>query len=166
LDLLVEKAGELDTSDEYGIKSIDVTDTDIDEDSCTTILGLDTDEFNDSIEAAIESKPDGSWYTHSVVVIKVKDGVNVKKLAKKIVANTAPDRFGCLKPEAIVGGYAGNIIFFTASDSTICEAVYSAFEKLSDDKPVRIDRKNDWDNSSLFFNDGTDSGNIDENGSY
>lgn len=150
LDLIVATAIELDTDKEYGIGTIACTDTAVDADSCTDILGLTTEEFNAKVESATESKPDGSWYTHSVVVIKVKDGVDVTALAEQIVKNTKPDRFGCLKPESIVGCYAGQYIIFAASDSTICEAVFSAVKTLSAVEPVRIDRTNDWDGGGFF----------------
>lgn len=150
LDAVVAKAIELDTDKEYGIKSIACTDTPVDEDTCTDILGLSTEEFNAKVESAMESKPDGSWFTHSVVVIKVKDGADVASLAETIVKNTKPNRFGCLKPEAIVGGYAGQYIFFTASARSSCEAVFSAVQALSAITPVRIDRTNDWSGGGLL----------------
>lgn len=149
LDAVVAKAIELDDQ-EYGIGSIECTPTVVDEDRCESVLGLTEEEFAEYIEAAIESKPNGSWYTHSVVVIKLKDGVNVEEIANKIVANTKPNRFGCLKPRAIVGSYMDNFVIFSASSEETCEAVYSAVVALSKVTPTRIDRENDWSGGGLI----------------
>ena len=108
LDLIVKKAGELDSANEYNISTIACSHSVVDIDSCDTILGLEDKEFEDYVEAAVESKPDGSWFTHSVVVVKLRDGVDVKTVAEKIVSKTEAVRFGCLRPEAIVGAYTGN----------------------------------------------------------
>ncbi|MEA4832196.1 MAG: hypothetical protein VB118_06235 [Oscillospiraceae bacterium] len=149
LDQIIKKAIELDTDKEYGIESIECSHNAIDSDNCTDILGLTTEEFTAGVEEAVESKPEGSWFTHSIVVVKAKDGTDAAALAEKIVKNTKPNRFGCLKPEAIVGGYAGQYIVFTASSSTSCEAVYQALSALSAIAPTRIDRTNDWSGGGL-----------------
>ena len=73
LDKIVEKAKEIDTS-EYGIGSIACHHREITADIAIDILGIDDKEFAKLIDAAIESQPDGSWHTHSVIVIKFKDG--------------------------------------------------------------------------------------------
>ena len=72
LDLIVKKAGELDSANEYNISTIACSHSVVDIDSCDTILGLEDKEFEDYVEAAVESKPDGSWFTHSVVVVSPK----------------------------------------------------------------------------------------------
>lgn len=150
LDALIAKAISIDTDKEYGIGSIECTDTPVDADSCTDILGLTTDEFNSMVESAVESKPDGSWWKHSVVVIKVKPGTDTAALADKIVKGTKPDRFGCLKAGMIVGEYAGEYILLVVSDEALCEVVISAFEQLSAVKPVKISRTNDWSDGGFF----------------
>lgn len=153
LNSIVTRAIEIDMAawteeyEYYGIGTIECEPTPVDEDSCTSILGLDTDEFYALVDSAIESKPLGSWYTHSVVVIKLKDGVDVAETAQKIVMNTKPNRFGCLKPSSIVGAYTGDYVIFTASDESACNSVYSAVVELSALEAVRIDRENTWKNS-------------------
>ena len=67
LGRIIEKAIVLDTDKEYGIATIECSDVPVDEDSCTDILGLSTEDFNNKVEAALESKPNGSWFSHSVV---------------------------------------------------------------------------------------------------
>lgn len=149
LDSIVAKAGEIEGNTEYGIKSISCYHNDVDTDSCETILGLSEEKFKEYVDAAVESKPDGSWFTHSVVVVRLKDGVNVEEAAKTIVANTEPVRFGCLRPQKIVGMYTGNYVIFTTSGEEICENVYKAVEALSSDSVVRVDRDKNWSDSGL-----------------
>lgn len=144
LNALIAKAIELDEDKEFGIGSIECTPVPVDADGCERILGLTEAEFAEFVDTAIESKPNGSWFAHSVVVVKLKDGANAEELADKIVANTAPNRFGCIKAGAIVGARAGNYVVFAASSETTCEAVYKAVEALSAVSPVRIDRENTW----------------------
>lgn len=149
LDLIVKKAGELDSANEYNISTIACSHSVVDIDSCDTILGLEDKEFEDYVEAAVESKPDGSWFTHSVVVVKLRDGVDVKTVAEKIVSKTEAVRFGCLRPEAIVGAYTGNYVVFTTSGKGICESVYEAVKELSGTDVTRVDREKNWSDSGL-----------------
>lgn len=149
LDLIVNKATELDKS-EYGIGGIKCYHSPVDTDVCDVILGLDDKEFAEYVEAAVESKPEGSWFTHSVVVVKLKDGVDVKAVAEKIVSKTEAVRFGCLRPQAIVGAYTGNYVVFTTSDSSICEVVFEAVKALSGADVTRVDRTKDWSDSGLM----------------
>lgn len=144
LNMVVAKAIELDEDKEFGISSIECTNTPVTNELCDLILGLTEEEFAALVDEAIESKPNGSWFTHSVVVVKLKDGVNVEEAANKIVANTSPSRFGCLKPQSIVGSYAGNFVVFAASSETTTEAVFGAVKALSGIEPTRIDRENTW----------------------
>ncbi len=154
LDAIVAKAIELDTDPEFGIASIECTPTVVDAERCETVLGLTEDEYAQYIDSAIESKPNGSWFTHSIVVIKLKEGTDVATVANKIVMNTKPNRFGCLKPRAIVGAFAGDYVVFAASSETSCEAVYAAVEALSAVESTRIDRENDWNSSGGLMGGG------------
>jgi hypothetical protein len=129
------------------LKSIKCYKKKVDADSCQDILGLKPDEFAVDVETAIESKPDGSWFAHSIVLIKGKNGVDVAALAKIIAKGTNPERFGCIKAEAVVVGYAGQYIVLCASFKTTSDAVYSTFSELSAVKANRIDRENDWSGS-------------------
>ena len=117
--------------------------------SGSVLKQLEDKEFEDYVEAAVESKPDGSWYTHSVVVVKLRDGVDVKTVAEKIVSKTEAVRFGCLRPEAIVGAYTGNYVVFTTSGKGICESVYEAVKELSGTDVTRVDREKNWSDSGL-----------------
>lgn len=149
LDKIVEKAKEIDTS-EYGIGSIACHHREITADIAIDILGIDDKEFAKLIDSAIESQPDGSWHTHSVIVIKFKDGVDVKAAAETIRTKSKADRCGCLTPDAWVGALTGDYMVFTISNSSICEAVYKAVSELSAGEVTRLDRENDWKRGGMF----------------
>ena len=149
LDKIVEKAKEIDTS-EYGIGSIACHHREITADIAIDILGIDDKEFAKLIDSAIESQPDGSWHTHSVIVIKFKDGVDVKAAAETIRTKSKADRCGCLTPDAWVGALTGDYMVFTISNSSICEAVYKAVSELSACEVTHLDRENDWKRGGMF----------------
>lgn len=52
------------------LKGITCYEKSVDPDSCQDILGLTPAEFTSDIEAALEAKPDGSWFAHSMPVSK------------------------------------------------------------------------------------------------
>lgn len=149
LDKIVAKAKEIDTS-EYGIGAIACHHREITADIAVDILGIDDEEFAKLIDSAIESQPDGSWNTHSVIVIKFKDGIDVKAAAETIRTKSIADRCGCLTPDAWVGTLTGDYMVFTISDSSICEAVYKAVCDLSACEVTRLDRENDWKRGGMF----------------
>ncbi len=149
LDKIVAKAKEIDTS-EYGIGAITCHHREITANIAVDILGIDDEEFAKLIDFAIESQPDGSWFTHSVIVIKFKDGIDVKAAAETIRTKSIADRCGCLTPDAWIGALTGDYMVFTISDSSICEAVYKAVCDLSACEVTRLDRENDWKRGGMF----------------
>jgi hypothetical protein len=132
------------------LKDITCYDKPVDADSCQDILGLTPAEFAASIVSAVESKPEGSWFAHSIVLIECQDGVDVAALADQISKGTNPARFGCIKAEAIVVGYAGQYILLCASFQNTCDALYTTFSDLSALPPSRIDRENDWNGGGML----------------
>lgn len=132
------------------LKSIEYYDKAVDADSCQDILGLTPTEFASDIVSAMEAKPEGSWFAHSVVLVECKAGVDVAGLADKIAKGTNPARFGCIKAEAIVVGYAGQYILLCASFQNTCDALYTTFNDLSALSPIRIDRENDWNDGGML----------------
>ena len=150
LDKVIARAAEIEKDDEYGIGTIESYHLAVDEDSCETILGLSVEEFQKYVESAMESKPEASWYTHSVVVVKFKDGADVKAVSEKIMEKTEAVRFGCLRPEAIVGARTGNYLVFTTSSKEMCDDVYKAVAELAGEGTVRIDREKNWSDSGLM----------------
>lgn len=144
LKQLISKTIEGKTVADEELKDIKCYVRPVDADSCQDVLGLMPDEFAANVAAAVESKPEGSWFAHSIVLIKGRDGVDMAALAKKIANGTNPARFGCIKAEAVVVGQAGRHIVLCAGFKATSDAIYATFSGLSAVKPIRIDRKNDW----------------------
>jgi hypothetical protein len=132
------------------LADIDCYDKPVDADSCQDILGLTPATFAQDIAAAIEAKPEGSWFAHSIVLIQCQSGVDVALLAEQISKGTNPARFGCIKVESIVVGYAGQFVLLCASCQNTCDAVYETFSTLSAMPAVRIDRENDWNGGGML----------------
>lgn len=149
LDQLISKTIEKKVIADEELSGIKCYHKKVDADSCQDILGLTPDEFASDLEDAVESKPEGSWFAHSIVVIKCKIGVDAAALAEKISKGTNPARFGCLKAEAVVVGQAGQYILLCASFQTTSDAVYATFSELSAATTTRIDRANDWNGGGL-----------------
>ena len=149
LDQLISKTIEKKVIADEELKNIKCYSKPVDADSCQDILGLSPDEFAADVAAAVESKPEGSWFAHSIVVIKSKNGVDAAAMAEKISKGTNPARFGCIKAEVVVVGYAGQYIVLCAGFKTTSNAVYSTFSELSAVTTTRIDRENDWSDGGL-----------------
>lgn len=150
LDQLINQTIEKKTLANEELKDIACYDKAVDADSCQDILGLTPAEFASAIVSATEAKPEGSWFAHSIVLIECKEGVDIAALADKIAKGTNPARFGCIKAEAIVVGYAGQYILLCASFQNTCDALYTTFSDLSALPPTRIDRENDWNGGGML----------------
>ncbi len=150
LSSVIGRAIELDADSEYSIAEIDCYTRAVDETNCVEILGLTPEEFTQYIVEAVESKPEDSWQPHSVVLVEAVEGVDTQELAERILGGTSPSRFGCLRVEAITVGCSGSYIVLAATSDTGCDAVYAAFEELSELPSARFDRENDWSDSPLI----------------
>ena len=132
------------------LKDITCYDKPVDADSCKDILGLTPDDFAADIVTAVESKPEGSWFAHSIVLVQCSDNCDVAALAEQISKGTNPARFGCIKAEAVVVGYAGQYIVLCANFQNTCDAIYATFGELSALPTTRIDRENDWNGGGML----------------
>jgi hypothetical protein len=149
LDLLISKTIEKKVVADEELNGIKCYYKKVDADSCQDILGLAPGEFASELEDAVESKPEGSWFAHSIVMIKCNPGVDAAAMAEKISKGTNPARFGCIKAETVVVGQAGQYILLCASFKTTSDAVYTTFSELSAVTATRIDRENDWSGGGL-----------------
>lgn len=150
LDLVISQTIASKNLADEQLKGITCYDKPVDADSCQDILGLSPADFATNVVTAVESKPEGSWFSHSVVLIQCKDGIDVATLADQISKGTNPARFGCLKAEAVVVGYAGQYILLCASFQTTCDAIYATFGELSSLPATRIDRENNWNGDGML----------------
>lgn len=149
LSKIVSKASEYDKDDEYGLATIEVEEHKITKEETEAVLGLSKKDFSKYVDTALESKVVNSWVNHSIVVVKIKDGEDIKEVAEKIVKNTSPSRFGCLKASKIEGAYYGNYVIYAASDETIVDNVIKAFKEITNNKQTIITRENNW-NTNFF----------------
>jgi len=149
LNQLISKTIEKNVLAVEELKDITCYNKEIDADSCLDILGLTPEKFAADVASAVEAKPEGSWFAHSIVVVKIKDGVDAAALADQISKGTNPARFGCIKAETVVVGYAGQYILLCASFQTTSDAIYTTFSELSAVASIRIDRENDWNDGGL-----------------
>lgn len=146
---VVTKASVYDKDDEYGLASIEVEDHKITEEDCETVLGLSKEDFKKYVKEAVESKVTQSWYNHSIVAVELNDGVDYKTISEKIIKNTDPGRFGCLKADKIEGAYYNKYLVFAASTETIVDNTIKAFNEITSNKAKVITRENNW-NESFF----------------
>lgn len=154
---LIAKAKELDT-DEFGLNSLEdaeremlLYNTKLTNEDCEQVLGLSEEEFGQYVETAVENRlSNASFMTYSTVLVKLKDGADVKSIANKIVSGTSPNRFGCLTPSCILGGYSGQYVFFMASEEVSCQALVDAVKALSALEVTEITRENTWSGGGFF----------------
>ena len=154
---LIAKAKELDTG-EFGLNSMEdaeremlLCNTKLTNEDCEQVLGLSEEEFGQYVEAAVENRlSNASFMTYSTVLVKLKDGADIKSVADKIVAGTSPNRFGCLTPPCILGGFSGQYVFFMAGEDVSCQALVDAVKALSALEVTEITRENTWSGGGLM----------------
>lgn len=144
LSKVIDKAIEDDPDKEYGMKTLSDQKNKVTNDNLEDILGLSDKEFEDDILGAMECKPDDTWSPHSVVIVRVKDGVDTSKIAEKILKNTNPTRFGCLKPETVKVSYYANFILLVDSDNDTADIVVNSFKSVVNNDVTTLTRENDW----------------------
>ena len=145
LDKVVEKAKEKNED----LKKLNLKYREITSENLKDVLGITEEEYKNTIESAMEYAPADGWFTESYVVVKVKSGQDVDKLARKIVTNTEPARFGCLKPEVITGIYLGNYIMLIDSHEQGAKDLISSFKEIMGEDATTITRDNDWSSGGL-----------------
>lgn len=153
LDKVISKAIEIDPDTEYGMSKLSGQKNVINSDNLEDILGLIEEEFNSYIDGAMESKPDDACSPHSIVFVKVKDKTKTAEIAEKVVKNTSPYRFGCLKPDVIMGAYYGEYIVIIDSDEAEKDVVLKALEDVIGAETTKITRDNDWNTSFFDFDE-------------
>jgi hypothetical protein len=149
LDQMINRTIEEKNLDDEELKNIACYDKPIDSDSARIFSGWRRP-YSHPQWRPQESKPEGSWFAHSIVLIACKESADVAALAGQISKGTNPARFGCIKAEAIVVGYAGRYILLCASCRNTCDAVYATFSEMSAVPATRIDRENDWDGGGIL----------------
>lgn len=107
-----------------GTQVVDTTDND----AVKYVTGL---ENADKIEYAVESLPMMMAQPYSLVLVKVKDGVNVEEVAKEMNENIDNRKWICVTAEKVYTTTSGNIVCLVMSHEETAKAVYDNFKKLA-----------------------------------
>lgn len=124
---IVDKVYEKNTLELYGTIAsmpIDLTD----EASVKSITGL---ENGDKLEFAVVSEPMISSQAYSLVIAKVKDGVNADEVAKAMFDGINPRKWICVSAEKVYATSSGNIVFLVMTEKEKAQGVYESFKSLA-----------------------------------
>ena len=103
---------------------VDLTDAN----SVKTFTGISS---IDKIDCAVVSEPMVGAQAYSMVLVKVKDGVNANKIAEEMFEGINPRKWICVTAEKIYATSSGDIAFLVMSDNEIAKPVYENFKKLA-----------------------------------
>lgn len=90
-----------------------VVQTKLTDENLSYYLGLDTLDF----EEGIASEPEMSSIAHSVVVVKVKDGVDVEKTKQEIKEKVNPAKWVCVEASSVIVESKDNVIILIMLDN-------------------------------------------------
>lgn len=103
---------------------IDVTD----KDSVNYMTGL---ENGDELEYLVVSEPMMSSQAYSLVVAKVKSGVNANKVAETMKTNINTRKWICVTAEKLYATNSGDVVFLVMTRADLAEAVLNSFKTLA-----------------------------------
>lgn len=89
-------------------------------------LGID----NLDIKEGIASEPLRSCFAHSVVVVRVNNGVNVERVKKEIKENVNPRKWVCVGAEEVIVENKGDIIILIMANNKVASKLQTNFQKL------------------------------------
>ena len=105
-------------------QEIDLSDSDF----VKTITGL---ENGYDFEYLVASEPMMSSQAYSLVLAKVKDGVDANELAKKMQESVNTRKWICVSAEKVYATNSGNIVCLVMSSEELAKPVYENFKKLA-----------------------------------
>lgn len=85
----------------------------------------------DDFEYLAVSEPMISSQAYSLVIGKVKSGVDANKVAKEMNENVNPRKWICVSAEKVCTTNSGDIVFLVMTDKSTTESVYNEFKKLA-----------------------------------
>ena len=103
---------------------IDVTD----KDSVNYMTGL---ENGDELEYLVVSEPMMSSQAYSLVVAKVKSGVNASKVAETMKTNINTRKWICVTAEKLYATNSGDVVFLVMTRADLAESVFNSFKTLA-----------------------------------
>ena len=105
-------------------QEIDVTDSDM--------VQYETGINNaNDIEYAVVSKPMMSSQAYSLVLVKVKDGVNANEIAKQMNENADLAKWICVSAEIAYSTSSGNVVCLVMSSERVAKPIYEKFKTLA-----------------------------------
>ena len=125
LSALVDKLyeGKQDLYPSLMTQPIDVTD----KDSVSYMTGLESGE---ELEYLVVSEPMMSSQAYSLILAKVKDGVDADKVAKTMNENVDYRKWICVAAEKIYSTSTDNIVFLVMSSEKMAKPIYDDFKSL------------------------------------
>ena len=104
-----------------------VVQTKLDDENLSYYLGVESLDY----EEGIASEPAMSSKAHSVVVVKVKDGVDVEKTKEEIKEKVNPAKWICVEASSVIVESKGNVIILIMLDnSNIATKMQESFKNL------------------------------------
>ena len=99
-----------------------------DENSVKSFTGLDN---GSKLEYAVASEPMINAQAYSLVVAKVKDGVNADEVAKTMSENIDTRKWICVSAEKLYATNSGNVVFLIMTNEEMATSVYNSFKALA-----------------------------------
>ena len=99
-----------------------------DANSVKSFTGLDN---GDSLEYAVVSEPMINAQAYSLVVAKVKDGVNANEVAKTMSENVDTRKWICVSAEKLYATNSGNVVFLIMTNEEMATSVYNSFKTIA-----------------------------------
>ena len=103
---------------------VDVTD----KDAVSYMTGL---ENGDELEYLVVSEPMMSSQAYSLVVAKVKSGVNASKVAETMKTNINTRKWICVTAEKVYATNSGDVVFLVMTRADLAESVFNSFKTLA-----------------------------------
>lgn len=103
---------------------IDLTDKDM----VSSMTGL---ENGDELEYLVVSEPMMSSQAYSLVVAKVKSGVNASKVAETMKTNINTRKWICVTAEKVYATNSGDVVFLVMTRADLAESVFNSFKNLA-----------------------------------
>lgn len=105
-------------------QEIDITDADM----VQYVTGL---ENGNDLEYAVVSEPMMSSQAYSLVLVKVKNGVNADNVAKTMNENINIRKWICVSAEKVYATTSGDVVCLVMAKADTAKAVYESFKTLA-----------------------------------
>lgn len=126
LSSIVDKVYEGVTTEMFNVQTITLDLTD--ENLVESYTGLASTE---KLEYAVVSEPMINAQPYSLVMAKVKDGVNASEVAKEMSEKINTRKWICVTAEQLYATNSGDIVFLIMTDKEKADSVYDSFKKVA-----------------------------------